>query len=86
MVFGLGLACQAKGRSCRTKNQPLPKHFRKKKMSKSAKYRLPLCYKGPIKITIYLGLDIIIKLKFTTNFYICVILNLLNCLTKSFEH
>ena len=41
--------------------------------------------KRPVKITIYLGFDIIIKLKSTTNFDICVILNILNCLTKSFE-
>ena len=41
------------------KNQPLPKYLRekKKKTSESAKYRLPLRY---VKITIYLGLDIII--------------------------
>ena len=37
-----------------------------KKTSKSAKYRLPLRYKKrPVKIIMYLGLDIIIKLKFT---------------------
>ena len=24
--FGMGLACQAKGLSCHTKNQPLPKY------------------------------------------------------------
>ena len=55
-------------------------------MSKSAKYRLPLRYKkDPLKITRYLGLDIIIKLKFTIDFDICAILNVLNCLTKNFE-
>ena len=42
--FGLGLACQAKGLNCHTKNHPLPKHLREK-MSKSVKYRLPLCNK-----------------------------------------
>ena len=31
-----------------------------------------------VKITMYLGLDIIIKLKFTTNFDRCMILNVLN--------
>ena len=41
--------------------------------------------KRPVKRTLYLGLDIIIKLKSTTNFDICAILNVLNCLTKSFE-
>ena len=30
----------------------------------------------------YLGLDIIIKLKFTTNIDRCAILNILNCLAK----
>ena len=33
----------------------------------------------------YLGLDIIIKLKFTTNFIRCAILNVLNYLPKNFE-
>ena len=68
-IFGLGL----------------PKYLRKK-TSKSAKYHLPLRYKkGPVKITMYLGLDIIIKLKFTTDFDRCAILNVLNYLTKNFE-
>ena len=48
------------------KNQPLPKYYlRKTKKVESAKYRLLLRYKKPVKITIYLGLDIKIKLKFT---------------------
>ena len=56
------------------------------KTRKSAKYCLPLrLKKRPVKITIYLGLDIIIKLKFTANFDRCAILNVLNCLTKNFE-
>ena len=38
-----------------------------------------------LKITKYLGLDIIIKLKLTTIFDRCAILNVLNCLTKNFE-
>ena len=41
--------------------------------------------KRPVKITMYLGLDIIIKLKFTTDFDRCAILNVLNFLTKNFE-
>ena len=41
--------------------------------------------KRPVKITMYLGLDIIIKLKITTNFDRCAILNVLNHLTKNFE-
>ena len=56
-----------------------------KKTSKSAKYHLPLATKKPVKITMYLGLDIIIKLKFTTDFDRCAILNVLNYLTKNFE-
>ena len=59
---------------------------KKKRVSKSAKYCLPLRYKKcPVKITMYLGLDIIIKLKFTINFNRCAILNKLNYLTKNFE-
>ena len=38
-----------------------------------------------VKITVYLGLEIIIKLKFTTNFDGFAILNVLNCSTKNFE-
>ena len=41
--------------------------------------------KRPVKITMYLGLDIIIKLKFTTIFDKSAILNVLNYLTKNFE-
>ena len=36
-------------------------------------------------ITMYLGLNIIIKLKFTTIFDRCALLNVLNYLTKDFE-
>ena len=65
-------------------NQPLPKYLRKK-TSESAKCHRPLRYeKRPVKITMYLGLDIIIKLKFTTNIDRCAILNVLNYLTKNF--
>ena len=70
------------------KNQPLPKHLRKK-TSKSAKHACHYPTKErPVKITMYLGLDIIIKIikiKFTTIFDRCAILNILNYLTKSFE-
>ena len=52
--------------------------------SKSATYRLPLCYiKKPVRITIYLGVENIIKLKFTTNFDRFAILNVLHCLIKN---
>ena len=68
------------------KNQPLPKYLRKKKRVKvrstTGHYTTK---KRPVKITMYLGLDIIIKLKFTTNFDRCAILNVLNYLTKNCE-
>ena len=67
------------------KNQPLPKHLRKK-ISKSAKLACHYATrKRPVKITMYLGFDIIMKLKFTTIFDRCEILNVLNYLTKNFE-
>ena len=67
------------------KNQPLPKHLREK-TSKSTKHDCHYATKErPVKITMYLGLDIIIKLKFTTIFDRCAILNVLNYLTKNFE-
>ena len=66
-------------------NQPLPKHLRKK-TSKSAKHPCHYATKErPVKITMYLGLDIIIKIKFTTIFDRCATLNVLNYLTKNFE-
>ena len=66
-------------------NQPLPKHLRKK-TSKSAKHACHYAKKErPVKITMYLGLDIIIKIKFTTIFDRCASLNVLNYLTKNFE-
>ena len=66
-------------------NQPLPKHLRKK-TSKSAKHACHYATKERlVKITMYLGLDIIIKIKFTTIFDRCAILNVLNYLTKNFE-
>ena len=57
-----------------------------KKTSKSAKYPWPLRYKKrSIEMSMHLGLDNIIKLKFTTNSDRCAILNILNCLTKNFS-
>ena len=48
------------------KNQPLPNIYGKK-TSKSAKHACHYATKKrPVKITMYLGLDIIIKIKFTT--------------------
>ena len=83
--FGLGLACQAKGHSCHTKKSTLAKTFTEK-TSKSAKHACHYATKErPVKITMYLGLDIIIKIKFTTIFDRCAVLNVLNYLTKNFE-
>ena len=66
------------------KNQPLPKYLRKKRVKvRSTAYHYAT--KRPVKITMYLGLDIIIKFKFTTNFDRYAIINVLNCLTKNFE-
>ena len=76
---------KGKGHSCHTKNQLLPKPFTKKKTSKSAKYLGHYATKKrSVEIPMHLGLDNIIKLKFTTNFDRCAILNVLNCLTKNF--
>ena len=41
--------------------------------------------KSSVKITMYWGLDNIVKLKFTAHFDRCTILKVLNCLTKNFE-
>ena len=59
-----------------------------KKKKKPEKCEVPpatTLQKRPVKITMYLGLDIIIKLKFTTDVDRFVILNVLNYLTKNFE-
>ena len=65
-------------------NQPLPKHLRKKRVKVRSTPATAL-QKKPVKITMYLGSDIIIKLQFTTIFDTCAILNVLNYLTKNFE-
>ena len=81
---GLGLPSQRPMLSYQ-KIDPCPNIY-EKKTSKSAKYCLPLRYRKKIRLnTMYLGLDIIIKLKFTTDFDGCAILNVLNYLTKNFE-
>ena len=49
------------------------------------KLRPATTQKRPVKIPMYLGLDIIIKLKSTTIFDRCAILNVLSYLTKNFE-
>ena len=77
------------GNSCHTKKSTLAKIFTKKKKKKRVKVRSTTGHyatkKRPVKITMYLGLDIIINLKFTTNFDRCAILNVLNYLSKNFE-
>ena len=76
---------KAKGHSSHTKKSTLAKTFTEK-TSKSAKHACHYATKKrPVKITMYLGLDIIIKIKFTTDFDRCAILNVLNYLTKNFE-
>ena len=53
---------------------------------KRVKVRSTICHyatKRPVKITMYLGLDIKIKLKFTTDFDRRAISNILNYLTKN---
>ena len=84
-VFGLGLACPGQRPYLSyQKNQPLPKHLWK--TSKIANHACHYATKErPVKITMYLSLDIIIKIKFTTIFDRCAILNVLNYLTKNFE-
>ena len=61
-------------------------HLQKKK--KTVKLRsTPGHYatkKRSVEITMHLGLDNIIKLKFTTKFDRCAILKVLNCLTMNF--
>ena len=81
---GLGLPWP-KGTVVIPKINSCQNHLRKK-TSKSAKYRFATTLqKSPVKITMHLGLDNIIKLKLTTNFDRRAILNVLNCLTKYFE-
>ena len=67
-IFGLGLACLPEGQCCHPKKSTLAKIFTKK-----CEVHLPLRFKKrPVKITMYLGLDIIIKLQFTPHFdYYC---------------
>ena len=81
---GLGLPSQRPMVSYQ-KNKPCQNIYEKKRV----KVRSTTCHyamkKRPVKITMYLGLDIIISLKFTTDFDRCAILNELNYLTKNFE-
>ena len=72
------LLAKAKGHSCHTKNQLLPKLFTEKKR---VKVRSTPGHYATKKKT---SLDNIIQIKFTTNFDRCAIINVLNCLTKNF--
>ena len=78
---------KVKGHSCHTKKSTLAKTFTEKKRVKVRSTPATTLQKKkkkrPVKIT--MGLDIIIKLKFTTIFDRCAILNILNYLTKNFE-
>ena len=81
---GLGLPSQRPMLSYQKIN-PCQNIYEKKRV-KVRSTSPPLRYKkGPVKITMYLGLDIITKLKFTSDFDRCTILNVLNYLTKNFE-
>ena len=66
------------------KRSTLAKIFTEKKRVKMRSTAYQYATKRPVNI-MYLGLDIIIKLKFTTNFDRCAILYVLSCLTKNFE-
>ena len=79
---GLGLS---KSQYCHTKKSTLAKTVTKKKRVKVRSTPATTLQKRPVKITMYLGLDIIIKLKFTTIFDRYAIFNVLNYLTKNFE-
>ena len=85
MFLAWAWLAKAKGHSCHTKKSTLAKTFTKKKRVKVQSTPATTLQKRPVKITMYLALDIIIKLKFTTIFDRCAILNVLNYLTKNFE-
>ena len=74
---------KAIGHSCHTKNQLLPKPFTGKKRVKVRSSPGHKATKRSVEITMHLGLDHIIKLKFTKKIDRCAILNVLNCLTKN---
>ena len=79
------LVAKAKSLSCHTKKIILAKTFTEN-TSKSAKHACHYATKErPVKLPMYLDLDIIIKIKFTTIFDRCAILNVRNYLTKNFE-
>ena len=66
-------SCQNHIRKKRVKVRSTSGHYATKKKKRS------------VEVTMHMGLDNIIKLKFTTNFDRCAILNVLKCLTKNFS-
>ena len=83
VVFGLGLACQTKAIAVIQKLNSCQNHrIKRVKLRSIARH---CATKKADKITMHLGLENIIKLKFTTNFDRCATLIVLNCLTKHFE-
>ena len=62
VVSGLGLTCQAKGLNCHTKKSTLAKTFTEKNEQKCKVPLATTLQKRPAKITVYLGVDMIIKL------------------------
>ena len=84
VFFAWARLAKAKGHSCHTKKINPCQNIYEKKKSKSSKHACLYATKErPDNITMCLGLDIIIKLKFTTIFDRCAILNVLNYLTKN---
>ena len=81
-----GLACQGMAIVVIPKCHPPANSFTE---NKRVKVRLTACHyatkKRPVKIAMYLGLNIIIILKFTITFDKCAMLNVLNCMNKNFE-
>ena len=85
ILVGLGLACQGqRPKLPYQKINPCQNIYRKKRVKVRSTPATTL-KERTVKIIKYLGLDIIIKLKFTTIFERCAILNVLNYLTKNFE-
>ena len=84
-IFGLGLACQGRRPLLSyQKINPCQNIYGKKRV-KVRSTPATMLQKRPVKITMYLGLDIIIKIKFTAIFDRCAILIVLNYLIKNFE-
>ena len=72
---------KAKGHSCHTKKiNPCQNIYGKKRVKVRCTTGHYASKNRPVKMTMYLGLDIIIKLKLITNFDRCAILNVLNYL------